>query len=522
MLKLKNIIITIFLSVGFLFLGITNVLAVDPYGPGMLPELDTLFPNIPSYYKSVVIFYNGTTYYAYATSTTDLVSNVNSNYIPSGLLGVIGFNNFSNYYGVSSIGSGTGHVYKYVNNSWSQLCGWCTIPSGPVDLAFGVDTYVYAFLKGPSVATSYSWTGNNWTNPNDHTNNMFNIGYNLNHYKSAMAYFDTSSAYSYLTTPHGVYASHTGFSTDDLEVSNYVNQLNDFNLYMYKAEDTSDEYRMIGARFNYDFQAANNYELGFILTYKSSYDWDDDLNIATPILVVQAKTKSGTYKCDAYSVKVDATSDIAYQNYVNCPSIALTDDNDDFIDIIVQGFNDTTINSSMTNYDYNVLFSTDESYFGISPILKKVTDTAPVPIGPDDTPDDNDIVNGITDINDSINSGALPDNLSDLVDFAGYLPPGPVDSILTLPLTFMNNYYSAFTSSSCNPVVVPIPFLDNQYFNLPCGNTLINNMGVSNWWETIGAIFGGYCLYKYLVNLYKWVDSTLTFRENTWPDWGGA
>lgn len=519
MLKLKNIILMIFLSVGFLLISINNVNAYSVDGP-FPPDLDTLYPLLRSYQTDVIILHNGTTYYALASAGGSHTSNINSNYITSGLEGTYGFNNFTNFFGISSL-SGTGDVFKYVDNSWTTLCTFCTIPSGPVDMSFNANTFVYAWLKGPSIASSYSWTGNNnFNNPFIGTSDLFYINYNLNHYASVMNYFDTSSAYSYLTSPTNIYASHNSFTSDELTL-NYEYLL-DFNMYMYKVEDTSDENRMVGARFNYDFQNDNNYELGFILTYKASYNWDDDLNIATPILVVQAKTKTGTYKCNAYSVKVDNLSDVSYQQYVNCPSVALTSDEDDFIDIIVQGFNDTTINNNMTNINYNILFSTDESYFGISPILKRVTDIEPVPIIPDDSPDNNDIINGITDINDTINSGALPDNLSNLVDFAGYLPPGPVDSILTLPLTFMNNYYSAFTSSSCNPVVVPFPFLENQYFSLPCGNTLINNMGFINWWETIGAIFGGYCLYKYLLNLYKWVDRTLTFRENTLPDWGGA
>lgn len=215
MLKLKNIIIMIFLSVGCLLISLNSVNAYSVDGP-FPPELDTLYPLLKSYQTDVIILHNGTTYYALATAGGSHTSNINSNYISFGLEGTIGFNNFTNFYGISSL-SGTGDVFKYVNNSWTTLCTFCTIPSGPVDMSFNSNIFVYAWLKGPSIASSYSWTGNNWTNPNDFTNVMFNIGYNLNHYKSALAYFDTSSAYSYLTTPHGVYASHIGFTSDDLK-----------------------------------------------------------------------------------------------------------------------------------------------------------------------------------------------------------------------------------------------------------------------------------------------------------------
>lgn len=121
---------------------------------------------------------------------------------------------------------------------------------------------------------------------------------------------------------------------------------------------------------------------------------------------------------------------------------------------------------------------------------------------------------------DYISDDSSPD-ISSLGDMAGWLPAGPIDSIINLPLTYLQNLNNAL-SSSCQPIVAELPFV-NQNITLPCVKTLYQEMGVLSYLDWIGAIASGFILFKYLMNLYKWVDDTLTFRENNWLDnWGGG
>lgn len=98
----------------------------------------------------------------------------------------------------------------------------------------------------------------------------------------------------------------------------------------------------------------------------------------------------------------------------------------------------------------------------------------------------------------------------------GYLPPGPLDSILNLPLTFLNAYMSGLTGS-CKPIDLTIPFVDEN-MQLSCPNTILTKIdGFGILYDFIGIVASAYILLKYLMSLYVWVDRTLTFRENNEP-----
>lgn len=129
----------------------------------------------------------------------------------------------------------------------------------------------------------------------------------------------------------------------------------------------------------------------------------------------------------------------------------------------------------------------------------------------------------LDDINDSLTSTEGPD-LGSLENSAGWLPSGPVDSILTLPLTLMNNILTNL-SKSCQPINLTLPFVKQQ-MSLPCISTIYSQIdGLSVWINTISYIAAAIILFHYFMNLYKWVDDTLSFRENNWNDtdqWGGV
>ena len=126
----------------------------------------------------------------------------------------------------------------------------------------------------------------------------------------------------------------------------------------------------------------------------------------------------------------------------------------------------------------------------------------------------------LDDLNSNITDSTGPD-ISALENSAGWLPPGPVDSILNLPLALFNNLTSNL-SKSCQAVTLPLPFLAKN-LDLPCLNTIFSKIeGLSTWLNIVGSIASAFILFHYLIGLYKWVDDTLSFRENNYLDnWGG-
>lgn len=129
----------------------------------------------------------------------------------------------------------------------------------------------------------------------------------------------------------------------------------------------------------------------------------------------------------------------------------------------------------------------------------------------------------LDDIESSLKDSTPPseDELNILNGAAGWLPPGPVDSILTLPLTMMESI-SNNLGKQCSPLNFTLPYI-NEKINLPCFNSFIYNTNFDTLWNWFGTISGAFLLYYYLLSLYKWVDNTLQFRENNYIDnWGGV
>lgn len=126
----------------------------------------------------------------------------------------------------------------------------------------------------------------------------------------------------------------------------------------------------------------------------------------------------------------------------------------------------------------------------------------------------------LDDLNNSLTSEEGPD-LSGLENSSGWLPAGPVDSILNLPLSLLNNL-SVNLDKNCNPVNLPLPYV-NKNLSLPCISSIYGQIdGLNAWITVIGTIASAFILFSYLMKLYKWVDDTLTFRENNYIDnWGG-
>lgn len=103
-------------------------------------------------------------------------------------------------------------------------------------------------------------------------------------------------------------------------------------------------------------------------------------------------------------------------------------------------------------------------------------------------------------------------------NLVGYLPAGPLDSIINLPLSMLNAINTNL-SKTCVAPTFKVPFV-NEDFTLPCISTLYDKMGATTLLNTLGVIAASVMLYKYLVYLYNWIDSVLSLKGNKLKGWG--
>lgn len=112
-------------------------------------------------------------------------------------------------------------------------------------------------------------------------------------------------------------------------------------------------------------------------------------------------------------------------------------------------------------------------------------------------------------------------DVSSAGDVAGWLPPGPIDSIINLPLTMLTNISSSL-NKTCSPLEVNLPYV-NKSVEIPCLNTIFNQItGLTNFWTWVGLISSVLILYRYLIELYKYYDRLTTLQANFISDWGGV
>lgn len=126
----------------------------------------------------------------------------------------------------------------------------------------------------------------------------------------------------------------------------------------------------------------------------------------------------------------------------------------------------------------------------------------------------------LDDLNSKLTDTTAPDT-SGFGNVSGWLPDGPVDSILTLPVKVMNTI-SGVLAGTCNPVSLPLPFISSN-LELPCGDSFYDNItGLNVFLNTLGFILGCYLLYSYLIYLYNWVDKKVSMVENDREKWGAV
>lgn len=202
----------------------------------------------------------------------------------------------------------------------------------------------------------------------------------------------------------------------------------------------------------------------------------------------------------SYNFKCSSTDKFCYLNYKY-------NSQDDIEENVKFSFKITFNNNNSNIFPFTKIYSctTDENYTNISYTYSN---------SPSDTTTSNPSLDNI--LTDTSN----PD-LGVLSNTSTWLPQGPVDSIIMLPLNFINTLVSKI-GSTCSSVNLPIPFIENKYLTLPCMSTIFGQIeNFSTLYDLIGVIGSVYLLYNYLLKFYKWIDDTLSFRENNWNDWGG-
>lgn len=126
----------------------------------------------------------------------------------------------------------------------------------------------------------------------------------------------------------------------------------------------------------------------------------------------------------------------------------------------------------------------------------------------------------LDDVNKNLTDDTPPDTTG-LGNASGWLPAGPVDSILTLPLNVLNTIYTNL-SKSCTAVTLPLPFVESS-ISLPCGDIIYSHIdGLSVLLNTIGLVLGSFLLYSYFIYLYNWVDKKVSLIESDREKWGAV
>lgn len=143
----------------------------------------------------------------------------------------------------------------------------------------------------------------------------------------------------------------------------------------------------------------------------------------------------------------------------------------------------------------------------------KITDN-----GIDNTQELNNINNSINDVNDSITSSDVDTGALD--DTHVNNDNGVLSAILTLPIDFFQTLINGLSGyDTCPNLNFNLPFIDYPV-SLPCVRTLIDKLGATAFWESIGLLAGGLTMFYYLIHLGKELSDMMTLNE-TRAEWGG-
>ena len=240
-------------------------------------------------------------------------------------------------------------------------------------------------------------------------------------------------------------------------------------------------------------------------TYSSSYATD-------PSEITNIQVNNTNYNCtyknsDYTGGKVVIITFLAYSSGANSIVIYQNDDASvQLIDFVV----DSSGYVNPLNYSSQTLINQNSQIINQNQTIINNTDSTN---------------KKLDDLNKNLTDESSP-NINGLENSAGWLKPGPVDSIINLPLTLLNNLQTNL-GNTCNPVTVKLPYV-NKDINLPCISAIYKQInGLDTWFQGIGVIAAAFILYRYFMYLYNRIDDTLSFRENNMQGyfddslWGG-
>lgn len=285
---------------------------------------------------------------------------------------------------------------------------------------------------------------------------------------------------------------------------------------------TKDLWQMLPSYRNYYTSVDNNYSLdvytyhfsdgpsltgsNYNLTFNFAQNYDsssDSSMVQFQNLIVYITSQTGSYVCSGADI-----SGVNRQYSCVVPA-----------------------NFDMSTYSLTFDF-TDISYISEQPIPFGVsykmnygaTESEPIPYVPDEDNPDNPnqgVEDAIGKLEGTIMDDAPPDT-GPLSNSAGWLAPGPVDSLINLPYTMLQNLVNSL-GSTCKPLTLTLPFVDED-IQLPCLVSVYNKMGeLPIWLNTIGTIASGFILFGYFLNLYDWVENRIKMKDNAKAkDWGGS
>lgn len=126
--------------------------------------------------------------------------------------------------------------------------------------------------------------------------------------------------------------------------------------------------------------------------------------------------------------------------------------------------------------------------------------------------------NKLDEMNDNITSSDVDTGALDDTNVNN--DNGVLSAILTLPIDFFRNLINGLNGyDSCPNLQFTLPFVDYPV-NIPCVRNLMDKLGSTIFWESIGLLCGGLTMFYYLIHLGKELSDMMTLKE-TRAEWGG-
>lgn len=123
---------------------------------------------------------------------------------------------------------------------------------------------------------------------------------------------------------------------------------------------------------------------------------------------------------------------------------------------------------------------------------------------------------GLNNINDSLNNSNVDTSTFgdtfDITEMNTWLPAGPIDSIINLPLNLMNSLVSNLSNNTCNSISLTLPFVD-EVITLPCASELASKMKIKPFLDLLGIPASTLLLYHYFIYLYGWYTDNISLRS---------